>query len=213
MRSPHRTENARISVAIQTNDPISRTGIVGQLRACPEVTLHSSDDADSPNVTLVVADVIDDDTLQILRHLQRTRTTRLLLVVTMIDEQALLRALECGVLGVVWRGDATPDGLIKAIRPVANGHGYLPPDLLGTLLGEVRRVQTSVMAPRGLHFTTLSDGEIDVLQLLAAGYETEEIATKLGYSIRTIKNRIHGVTTRLQLKNRSHAVAWALRRG
>jgi DNA-binding NarL/FixJ family response regulator len=48
---------------------------------------------------------------------------------------------------------------------------------------------------------------------VAEGLDTAEIATRLSYSQRTIKTVLHDVTTRLQLRNRSHAVAYALREG
>jgi len=52
-----------------------------------------------------------------------------------------------------------------------------------------------------------------VLRLVADGLETSEIASRLSYSERTIKKVLHEVMTRLQLRNRSHAVAYALRNG
>jgi len=52
-----------------------------------------------------------------------------------------------------------------------------------------------------------------VLRLVAEGWDTAQIATKLSYSERTVKNVLHDVTTRLQLRNRSHAVAYAMREG
>jgi DNA-binding NarL/FixJ family response regulator len=52
-----------------------------------------------------------------------------------------------------------------------------------------------------------------VLRLVADGLDTAEIATKLSYSQRTIKNILHDITSRLHLRNRSHAVAYALRHG
>ena len=62
---------------------------------------------------------------------------------------------------------------------------------------------TSGLAPR----------EVDVLRLVAEGLDTVEIAGKLSYSERTVKNVMHGLTTRLRLRNRAHAVAYALREG
>ena len=70
-----------------------------------------------------------------------------------------------------------------------------------------------VLAPRGLAFSGLSDREAEVLKLVASGHDTAEIAGRLSYSQRTVKNILHDVTTRLQLKNRSHAVAYAVREG
>jgi DNA-binding NarL/FixJ family response regulator len=52
-----------------------------------------------------------------------------------------------------------------------------------------------------------------VLGLVADGLDTREIATKLSYSERTVKNVLHDVTNRFQLRNRAHAVAYALREG
>jgi DNA-binding NarL/FixJ family response regulator len=52
-----------------------------------------------------------------------------------------------------------------------------------------------------------------VLRLVAEGFDTADIARKLAFSERTIKTVIHDVTTRLCLRNRTHAVAWAMREG
>jgi DNA-binding NarL/FixJ family response regulator len=74
-------------------------------------------------------------------------------------------------------------------------------------------VQRQFLAPRGMSFTGLSAREADILRLVADGLDTNEIATSLSYSERTVKNVLHDVTSRLQLRNRSHAVAYALRQG
>ncbi|MFD8960579.1 response regulator transcription factor, partial [Streptomyces anulatus] len=142
-----------------------------------------------------------------------TSTCRTVLVTTDIDEQKLVSAAECGVAGVIRRSESTPDHLVQVIGTVARGEGHLPSDLLGRLLEEVGRLQGQVLGPRGLHFTGLAAREVDVLRLVAEGYDTADIATKLAYSERTIKNVLHSVMTRLQLRNRSHAVAYAMRQG
>jgi DNA-binding NarL/FixJ family response regulator len=96
---------------------------------------------------------------------------------------------------------------------VAAGDGEVPADLLGRLLGHVGRLQRQVLSPRGIAFTGLTDRETQVLRLVADGCDTAEIARRLCYSERTVKNCLHDVTTRLQLRNRSHAVAYAVREG
>jgi len=68
-------------------------------------------------------------------------------------------------------------------------------------------------SPRGLTFSGLTPRETEVLRLVADGHDTSEIAAKLSYSERTVKNVLHDLNTRLQLKNRSHAVAYAVREG
>jgi DNA-binding NarL/FixJ family response regulator len=130
-----------------------------------------------------------------------------------IDDSTVVGAAEVGVSGLLRRGEATPDVLVRTIQKVASGDGVIPSDLLGHLLGQVGRLQRQVLSPRGLTFTGLSDREIEVLRLIADGLDTNEIATQLSYSQRTVKNVLHDVTTRLQLRNRSHAVAYAVREG
>lgn len=204
----------RITVVLRAQDPISQAGVASQLRARPEVTVVERDEGEqTPQVVVMVVDAVDDEVLRVLRNIQRTSTCRTVLVTTDIDEQKLVSAAECGVAGVVRRSESTPDHLVQVIGTVARGEGHLPSDLLGRLLEEVGRLQGQVLGPRGLHFTGLAAREVDVLRLVAEGYDTADIATKLAYSERTIKNVLHSVMTRLQLRNRSHAVAYAMRQG
>ncbi|MFD4700073.1 helix-turn-helix transcriptional regulator [Streptomyces niveus] len=204
----------RTTVALRAQDPISQAGVASQLRARPEVSVMEWDDDDvSPQVVVLVVDAVDEDALKTLRRIQRTTDCRTVLVTTDIDEQKLVSAAECGVAGVVRRSESTPEHLVHVIGTVARGEGHLPSDLLGRLLEEVGRLQGQVLGPRGLHFTGLAAREVDVLRLVAEGYDTADIATKLAYSERTIKNVLHSVMTRLQLRNRSHAVAYAMRQG
>lgn len=204
----------RITVVLRAQDPISQAGVASQLRARPEVSVVDRDDGEAaPQVVVMVVDAVDDEVLRVLRNIQRTSTCRTVLVTTDIDEQKLVSAAECGVAGVVRRSESTPDHLVQVIGTVARGEGHLPSDLLGRLLEEVGRLQGQVLGPRGLHFTGLAAREVDVLRLVAEGYDTADIATKLAYSERTIKNVLHSVMTRLQLRNRSHAVAYAMRQG
>ncbi|MBQ1105299.1 response regulator transcription factor [Streptomyces anulatus] len=204
----------RITVVLRAQDPISQAGVASQLRARPEVSVVERDEGEpTPQVVVMVVDAVDDEVLRVLRNIQRTSTCRTVLVTTDIDEQKLVSAAECGVAGVIRRSESTPDHLVQVIGTVARGEGHLPSDLLGRLLEEVGRLQGQVLGPRGLHFTGLAAREVDVLRLVAEGYDTADIATKLAYSERTIKNVLHSVMTRLQLRNRSHAVAYAMRQG
>jgi DNA-binding NarL/FixJ family response regulator len=160
-----------------------------------------------------VADEVDDETIRMLKAVQRNGCTRVVLVTTRIDDPGLVAAVEAGASGLLRRSEATPAALVGAVRTAAAGDGSVPPDLLGRLLRQVGRLQRHVLAPRGLTFSGLSEREIDVLRLVADGLDTGEIAKHLSYSERTIKNVIHDVTTRLQLRNRSQAVAYAMREG
>lgn len=198
---------------VYSTDPISRAGVVAQLRQRPEVRILEEAELAQAAVALVITDAVDDVALRVLRAVQRGGVPRTVVIAATIDDAALVAAAEAGVLGVVRRSEATPDGLARVIVRVAEGSGEVPADLLGRLLDQVGRLQRQVLSPRGLRFSGLSDRETEVLRLVADGHDTAEIARILCYSERTVKNVLHDVTSRLQLRNRSHAVAYAVREG
>jgi DNA-binding NarL/FixJ family response regulator len=203
----------RIAVYVYARDRVSQMGIASELRGRPEVRLLEAGDVDQAAVAVVAAEEIDEETVRVARALQRNGCPKVVLVVTRADEASVLAAVEAGVSGLVRRSEATAESLVSAIRNAAGGDGTLPADLLGQLLNAVGRLQRQVLAPRGLTFTGLTEREVKVLRLVADGMDTSEIASSLAYSERTIKNVIHDVTMRLNLRNRTHAVAYALRQG
>src|SRR6266511_2487614 len=193
----------RIAVYVQADDPISQAGVASQLRRRPEVRILDGAEPDSAAVAVVVRDRICERTIQVLRTRQRGGSRPVLVVA----------AAEAGIAGLLRRAEATPERLVTVIRAAAAGEGAVPPDLLGRLLDQDGHLQRRVLWPRGLTFAGLAEREIEVLRLVADGLDTAEIATKLSYSQRTVKNVLHDVTTRLHLRNRCHAVAYALRHG
>jgi DNA-binding NarL/FixJ family response regulator len=203
----------RIPTYVYATDPISQLGVVSHLRSRPEVLIVADVEIEQARVAVIVTDGVDDATLRVLRAVQRNGIPRTVLVATTLDDAALVAAAEAGVSGLLRRADVTPEGLARVIVRVAAGDGEVPPDLLSRLLTQVGKLQRQVLAPRGLSFSGLSEREIHVLRLVADGHDTGEIASLLCYSERTVKNVLHDITTRLQLRNRSHAVAYALREG
>jgi DNA-binding NarL/FixJ family response regulator len=194
------TDRTRVFVA--ASDPVSRAGIASQLRSNHALETVEERQVDADVVALVVADQMDEETTQTIRALKRRGVERVVLIVTRVDDTGLLR-----------RNQATPENLFEAIRAAAGGEGALSPDLLGRLLDQVGRLQRQVLNPRGLSFAVLTDREIKVLKLLADGLDTADVGRRLFYSERTVKNIVHDVTSRLNLRNRTQAVAYALRQG
>ncbi|OBJ40596.1 helix-turn-helix transcriptional regulator [Mycolicibacterium mucogenicum] len=203
----------RVCTYVYADDPILQAGVVSQLRLRPEIDIVAAAELSRADVAVVVADSLDAQTLRVLQALQRADIEHTVLVTSAVDDTTVVSAAEVGVSGLLRRSDATPDVLVRAIQQVANGDGVLPSDLLGTLLGQVGRLQRQLLSPQGLTFSGLTDRETAVLRLIADGHDTNEIAQELCYSQRTVKNVLHDVTTRLQLRNRSHAVAYAVRAG
>jgi len=202
----------RITVYVYGHDPISQAGLASQLRARPEI-LVVDDDIDKATVAIMVVEEVDEETTRVVRAIQRNGIPRVLLIVTRLDDAGMLAGVEAGACGMLRRNEAQPERLVTAIQAAATGDGSVPADLLGRLLEHVGRLQRQVLTPRGLTLSGLSEREIEVLRLVADGLDTSEIAGSLAYSERTIKNIIHDVTARLNLRNRSHAVAYAVRQG
>jgi DNA-binding NarL/FixJ family response regulator len=202
----------RIALRILAQDPILYSGVAAQLRPRPEVLVLGVDDSDEAAVALVVADGVGDDNLQSVRAGRRCGL-KVVLVVSDVDANAFMLAVEAGIAGLVRRWEATPDRLVSVIRSAAAGEGVVPPDLVGPLLERVGRTRQQNVATDCPTFSGLIGREVDVLRLVAEGLDTAEIAAKLSYSERTVKSVIHDITSRLHLRNRAHAVAYAMQQG
>lgn len=205
--------SGRTRVHVEASDPVSAMGIGGELRLRPDVFVLDPADHHRAEVTVLVTDEVDGAAVTRLRSLHRDGCSRVVLVVTRLEDAGLLAAVEAGACGILRRSEACPDRVAEAVITAARGDGSVPPDLLGRLLNQVSRLQRHVLAPRGLSLNGFTEREVDVLRLLSEGWDTAEIAHKLAYSERTVKNVIHDITARLQLRNRAHAVAYAMRAG
>jgi len=201
----------RITTYVAADDPISKAGLSSQLRTNPELVVV--EDVERAIVAVVAADLVDDDVARTIRALLRGGCRHAVLVASSVDDRGVLKAVEAGAGAILRRGEASPDRLANVIIAVTEGQGTLPPDLLGSLLSQVGKLQRNVLQPRGLLFNGFTEREIEVLRLIADGYDTSEVADKLAYSERTVKNVIHDVTSRFNLRNRCHAVAYAVRAG
>jgi DNA-binding NarL/FixJ family response regulator len=202
----------RIQVFVAACDPVSRDGVASQLRG-HGVELVDERGLDPDVVALVVVDEVDEQAARDIRSLRRRGIESLVVVATRVDDAGLLAAVESGATGVLRRSQSSPQTLLSSIRAASAGEGSLPPDLLGRLLGQVGRLQRQVLSPRGLTFSGLTDREVKVLRLLADGLDTGEVGRQLFLSERTVKNVVHDITSRLNLRNRTHAVAYAVRQG
>ncbi|NJQ07040.1 helix-turn-helix transcriptional regulator [Streptomyces lonarensis] len=207
------TPVARTPVVVVAPDPITREGTLVQLRRNPDIEIRGEAEARPGTVTVVVPEGLDEEVLGRLRRVVRAEGGRAVLVVGALREAELLDVIECGVGAVVWRNEATEHRLAQAVFAAARGEGDLPADLLGRLIDQVGVLHRVSTGRSGAPAGGLSGREVDVLRLIADGRDTVEIAAKLAYSERTVKNVVHGLTTRLHLRNRAHAVAYAMREG
>lgn len=186
-----------VPVRLLAADPFLRAGLESALYGRGEFT-----DADG-GVAVLAFDEVDDAAVEAIRT-AKERNATVLVVTGKVDAPRAARAIEAGACGVLRREQACEQTLVSAVRAAATGHGTMPPDLLSDLFHARQAVPA---AP------TLDARERDVLRMVADGHETAEIASALAYSARTVTTIVHDITHRLRLRNRAHAVAFALREG
>ncbi len=201
----------RIAVYVEGGDPVTRAGVQSQLRLHPELLVV--DRAEEASVAIVALEQVDAEGGAAIRSLARREELRVLVLAGTFDDAGLLMACEAGAVGVLRRHEATPERLADQVHAAAAGGGAMPSDLLARLLGQIGRLQRNELAPRGVGPHGLTEREVAVLRLLADGHDTNEIAGALAFSERTVKSVLHEITTRFNLRNRCHAVAYALREG
>jgi DNA-binding NarL/FixJ family response regulator len=203
----------KVSVWVEASDPITSFGICAQLSESTELELVDRQAVTADTVVILAVDQIDDQVLQRTGDLTREGCTRYILVASVLDDDQLLAAVEINVCAVIKRRDTTPRKLEQLVLRAVQGQSELPTVLLTRLFRQVSDRDRGTIATRTLPFAGLTTRESQILRLVADGLDTDEIALQLSYSSRTVKNVLHAVTTRFCLRNRSHAVAYAMREG
>jgi DNA-binding NarL/FixJ family response regulator len=185
---------------VHASDPISRAGVTGCLRSADGISVRSSLDGADLDVLVVACGRLSPEISSTLRLMAGNLACPVVLVCGACAETELLQAVESGVVAVVPRSAVSPEILREYVVAAAGGVA-----LAAAEAGE--------MIDRGWDDGELSLREIGVLRLVSEGFDTKEIAGEMHYSERTVKNVLYGITQRLRLRNRSHAVAYALRAG
>jgi len=194
-----------VQVFILDAHSIYRGGLAACLSAFEEVgrvgEAGAEADAKRDPVLLGAEVVIVDARIpgaeKFVRWVSKTTGARVLVSGSRCDESEVLAATRAGAVGFLCKETLTPDALRAAVRAAAVAPAVAP----------------GVLASRRPSFSRLTSREEEVLRLVAAGHPTREVARRLCYSERTIKNVIHDVVTKLNARTRSQAVAEAVREG
>jgi len=196
-------------VVLLASDRITVAGLSSYFVANPQATLVPVSLRHTADVAVLAPDTADPESISALLAPGGSSPVPAVLItgaMTGLDPRALT---ECGIAAVFARDGLTGEVLVEAVLAVAEGRavpGADPQALLsGTAPGEGWAA--------GSRLDGLRQREIDVLRLIAEGLDTEEIAARLNYSERTVKNVLSTVFARFNLRNRAHAVAYAVRAG
>ena len=195
---------------------IYRRGLAACLEALDEVEcVHQAgsvrDAWESPPLfesDLVLVDHVMPGGRDFVGAVGETTGARVILCSTHCSEEVVLAAIQAGAVGVLRKDTLTTDSLASAVRAAVDGTGVVTAELLRDVLDG--------LAANGLDrpvAARLTDREQQVLSLIAEGHPTREVAERLCYSERTVKNVLHDVVTKLNARSRSQAVAHAVREG
>jgi len=208
---------ARIQVMLQAADPISRAGAAKFLHSSKALEVVGEERRSEAQVVVLVTDTVTAAGLDWLRRLRAEDDgpleLRAVIVTDEFDAALTMTAVQNGTMSVISREKISSELLEFAVVGAAEGSAYLAPRLQRALLEQLDTLRRRVLEPNGIAFSGLAPRERDVLRLLAEGVLTDEIAARLAYSEATVKNMLYRILNRLGLRNRAHAVAYAIRSG
>ena len=127
------------------------------------------------------------------------------------DDLSVIDAIRAGASGYVLK-DAPAGHFARAVRAVADGQFVLSPEVARTVADRLGAAADQYRHAERVR-KSLSERELEVLRLLAAGKENSEIAAELYISAATVKNHVAAVLTKLDAQNRVEAAASAVRAG
>jgi NarL family two-component system response regulator LiaR len=162
-----------------------------------------------PDVVLMDLVMPGMDGVEATRQLKRASPRSQVVVLTSYhDDEYIFPAIRAGALSYVLK-DIGPRDLADVVRKAATGEVVLNPRVAARVIQELQSLRGTQANP----FTELSERELEVLRLIAAGLSNAEMAEKLVLSEKTIKGHVSNILSKLHLVDRTQAAVYAWREG
>ena len=202
-----------IRVLIADDQVITRQGLRTLLSATPgiEVIGEAANGAEvielaaslQPDVILMDLKMPGINGIDATRHILHTSPHIQVLVVTMFDDDdSVFAAMRAGAHGYILK-DATQHELVRAIRAVHQGEAIFSPAIAKRLIRYFAALPSTASA---LAFPELTDREREVLRLIAQGESNAAIAGQLVLSLKTVRNHVSNILSKLQVADRAQAI-------
>ena len=200
----------KIGVMVVEDHILVRMGLMSISEMAPDIVVvaHAEDGKEAverfrqhrPDVVLMDMRLPGADGVQTITKLREEfGEVRAVVLSTYGAEEDVYRAIEAGACGYLLK-EMPITIVIAAIRAVHSGQQYFPPEI------------SSVLATR-LKKTALSERELAVLQMMAAGKSNKEIGNELGIVEGTVKVHVANIFNKLEVIDRTQAVTTAIKRG
>ena len=137
--------------------------------------------------------------------------TRVLVLSVSAEQDDVVDAVMAGACGYLLK-DASAEEIVRGIGAAAAGESLISPRIAAKLLARVREEEAPPKAEVDVR-TELSERELEVVRLVAAGLSNEEIADQLVVSPKTVKKHVANLLSKLQLENRVQVAGYAIRTG
>ncbi|MGE3620154.1 MAG: response regulator [Acidimicrobiia bacterium] len=164
----------------------------------------------TPDVVLMDVSMPELDGVEATRQITAAGVaTRVIMLTMHADKEVLTDAIRAGASGYLVK-DCSTDEVADAIRTATKGETALSPQLAATMLDEVRRLDSPNASEEE---RVVTKREEEVLQLIADGCSTPEVAARLYISQKTVKNHLASIYQKLDARDRTQAVLQAVRMG
>lgn len=163
----------------------------------------------APDVILMDLRMADLDGIEATRRLSRNNPAPAIVVLTMFeDDDSVLAAMRAGARGYLLKG-AEQDEIVRAIRAAAAGEAIFGPQIAQRVIDHFTHSARSTTTA----FPALTERERQVLELIAAGKGNASIAHELMINLKTVRNHVSNIFTKLQVSDRSAAIVRARQSG
>jgi NarL family two-component system response regulator LiaR len=167
----------------------------------------------APDVMLLDIRMKDGDGLKYLPEICKTSPkTKVIMLTTYANPGYLARAINDGAVGYLSK-ETEPDKIVEAIYAAYNQGQLFDQSLLTQALQNAVDPSPPEPEPSELPLEMLSEREMDVLKLVAAGMSNASIAKSLNISVPTVKTHVQHILRKLHVADRTQAALWAVREG